>query len=35
MDEGHLNEDCLAKFRSNKWLGWIVFASIVAGSVTA
>ena len=28
-------EDCLAKFRSNKWLGWIVFASIVAGSVTA
>ncbi len=28
-------EDCLAKFRSNKWLGWIVFAAIVAGSVTA
>ena len=28
-------EDCLAKFRSNKWLGWIVFLSIVAGSVTA
>ena len=28
-------EDCLAKFRSNKWLGWIVFASIVAGGVTA
>ena len=28
-------EDCLAKFRSNKWLGWIVFRSIVAGSVTS
>jgi 4-hydroxybenzoate polyprenyltransferase len=27
--------DCLAKFRSNKWLGWIVFAAIVAGSVSA
>ena len=27
--------DCLAKFRSNKWLGWIVFIAIAAGSVTA
>ena len=27
--------DCLAKFRSNKWFGWIVFIAIIAGSVTA
>ncbi|MSP51899.1 MAG: 4-hydroxybenzoate octaprenyltransferase [Alphaproteobacteria bacterium] len=24
---------CLSTFRSNKWLGWIVFSSIVAGNV--
>ena len=23
--------DCLAKFRSNRWVGWLVFAGIVAG----
>ena len=27
--------DCLAKFRSNQWLGAIVFAAIVAGQLTA
>ncbi|MFQ5784760.1 MAG: 4-hydroxybenzoate octaprenyltransferase [Alphaproteobacteria bacterium] len=26
--------DCLATFKSNAWLGWIVFAAIVAGRVT-
>ncbi len=26
-------EDCLNKFRSNKWFGWIVFVGIVVGSV--
>ena len=25
--------DCLAKFKSNQWLGWIVLAAIVAGRV--
>lgn len=25
--------DCLAKFRSNRWFGWIVLAAIVAGRV--
>ncbi len=25
--------DCLAKFKSNKWLGLIVFAAIVAGQL--
>ena len=24
--------DCLMKFRSNQWIGWIVFAAIIAGS---
>ncbi len=28
-------DSCLATFKSNKWFGWIVFAAIVAGSVTA
>ncbi len=23
--------DCLAKFRSNRWVGWLIFAGIVAG----
>jgi 4-hydroxybenzoate polyprenyltransferase len=27
--------DCLAKFRSNKWLGWLLFAAIVAGQMAA
>ena len=28
-------ESCLRMFRANQWTGWIVFASLVAGSVTA
>jgi len=27
--------DCLAKFRSNRWFGWIVLAAIVAGRLGA
>jgi 4-hydroxybenzoate polyprenyltransferase len=23
--------NCLAKFRSNRWIGWLVFAGITAG----
>ncbi len=23
--------DCLAKFRSNRWVGWLLLAGIVAG----
>jgi 4-hydroxybenzoate polyprenyltransferase len=23
--------DCLAKFRSNRWIGWILLVGIVAG----
>jgi 4-hydroxybenzoate polyprenyltransferase len=23
--------DCLAKFRSNRWVGWLLFAGIIAG----
>jgi 4-hydroxybenzoate polyprenyltransferase len=26
--------DCLAKFRSNRWVGWLVLAGIVAGHLT-
>ncbi|MGQ9371050.1 4-hydroxybenzoate octaprenyltransferase [Azospirillum sp. A39] len=26
-------EDCLAKFRSNRWFGWLVLAAFVAGRV--
>jgi 4-hydroxybenzoate polyprenyltransferase len=25
-------DDCLAKFRSNRWIGWIMFVAIVVGS---
>jgi 4-hydroxybenzoate polyprenyltransferase len=25
--------DCLAKFRSNRWVGWLLLAAIVAGHV--
>ncbi len=27
--------DCLKKFRANRWLGWIVFAGILAGRIFA
>lgn len=27
--------DCLAKFRSNRWIGWLLLAGIVAGRLTA
>jgi len=29
------SEDCLAKFRSNRWVGWIVLAGIVGARVIA
>ncbi len=28
-------ESCLAAFRTNKWLGWIIFLAIIAGQVSA
>ena len=27
--------DCLAKFKSNRWFGWLVLAAIVAGRIGA
>ena len=27
--------DCLAKFRANRWLGWILFIGIILGRVLA
>jgi len=25
--------DCLAKFKSNRWFGWLILAAIVAGKI--
>lgn len=25
--------DCLSKFRANRWLGWMLFAAIIAGQL--
>jgi 4-hydroxybenzoate polyprenyltransferase len=29
-----LPADCLAKFKSNRWFGWLVLIAIVLGKVT-